>query len=212
MTIGEMHSEFERKLRNLDVVIDAPTSEISNIFYEALYKFIDKYYETFEEDERSRKALSLLTINDADVTITDASPQIVPNSYKATIPTDPELLYTVLELATIDSNVVMVKPITLDAYRTNLNNPFRKPWKNLVWRLDIIPNGDTKYHILVADSTAEITNYQLGYIKVPTKYTIEDDYDEEMEVPEIFQYEIIDMAIEMFLQSHNILNSNKQNV
>ena len=67
MNLGEMHSEIERKLRNLDIIIDTPTTELSSIIYECVYKFIDKYYKTFEEDERSRKALGLLTI-ETDIT------------------------------------------------------------------------------------------------------------------------------------------------
>ena len=98
MNLGEMHSEIERKLRNLDVIIDTPTTELSSIIYECVYKFIDKYYKTFEEDERSRKALGLLTI-ETDITPSSADP-IFPNSYRATLPTNPELLYTVLEIVT----------------------------------------------------------------------------------------------------------------
>ena len=128
MTIGEMHSEIERKLRNLDVIIDTPTSELSKILIECEYAFIDKYYATFEEDERSRKALSLLTI-ETDITPTDPG-TILPDSVDCIIPT--EAIYTVLEVATLDGDLVKVKPITLDSYRTNLNNPFKKPYSKMV--------------------------------------------------------------------------------
>lgn len=202
-----MHSEIERKLRNLDVVIDTPTSELSKILLECEYEFIDKYYTTFEEDERSRKALSLLTI---ETDITPGAGAILPNSFDCIIPT--EAIYTVLEVATLDGDLVKVKPITLDSYRTNLNNPFKKPYNKLVWRVDMIPTGGTdKLHILVAPSGGTISNYQIGYIKEPEKYTIEDNYDDEMEVPEIFQYEIIDMTVNKFLQSYSILNSKEEN-
>lgn len=205
-----MHSEIERKLRNLDVVIDTPTSELSNILYECEYKFIDKYYAIFEEDERARKALGLLTI-ETDI-VPDATSPILPNSYKATLPTNPELLYTVLEIGTLDGVQVKVKPITLDAYRTNLKNPFKNPYTGLVWRLELIPSGtSTKLHVLVVPSGGVLSSYKLGYIKKPIKYTIEDNPTDTMEIPEIFQYEIIDMAVEMYLKSYTIFNS-KQNV
>lgn len=206
MNLGEMHSEIERKLRNLDVIIDTPTTELSSIIYECVYKFIDKYYKTFEEDERSRKALGLLTIK-TDITPSSADP-IFPNSYRATLPTNPELLYTVLEIVTLDGVEVKVKPISLDAYRTNLKNPFKNPYNNLVWRLELIPSGTTtKIHILVVPAGSTLTNYKLGYIKNPTKYTIEDNPTSELEIPDIFQYEIIDMAVEMFLNSYSLLNT-----
>jgi len=211
MTIAEMHSELERKLRNLDVVLDIPTSEISKTFYEALYKFIDKYYETFEEDERSRKALSLLTVN---TTIEPTVSTVLENSYEAIIPS--EVLYVVLELVTINGEVVKVKPTTLDSYRINLDNPFKKPYSKLVWRVEMIPTRTSnKLHLLILQSGTTLTGacYTLGYIKKPTYMAIEDSTSgtDEMEVPEIFQYEIIDMALQMLLQSHSILNS-KQNV
>ena len=206
MNLGEMHSEIERKLRNLDVIIDTPTTELSSIIYECVYKFIDKYYKTFEEDERSRKALGLLTI-ETDITPSSADP-IFPNSYRATLPTNPELLYTVLEIVTLDGVEVKVKPISLDAYRTSLKNPFKNPYNNLVWRLELIPSGTTtKIHILVVPAGSTLTNYKLGYIKNPTKYTIEDNPTSELEIPDIFQYEIIDMAVEMFLNSYSLLNT-----
>ncbi|HPQ79725.1 MAG TPA: hypothetical protein PLG47_04695 [Candidatus Dojkabacteria bacterium] len=211
MTIAEMHSELERKLRNLDVVLDIPTSEISKTFYEALYKFIDKYYETFEEDEKSRKALSLLTVN---TTIEPTVSTVLENSYEAIIPS--EVLYVVLELVTISGEVVKVKPTTLDSYRINLDNPFKKPYSKLVWRVEMIPTRTSnKLHLLILQSGTTLTGacYTLGYIKKPTYMAIEDSTSgtDEMEVPEIFQYEIIDMALQMLLQSHSILNS-KQNV
>ena len=206
MNLGEMHSEIERKLRNLDVIIDTPTTELSSIIYECVYKFIDKYYKTFEEDERSRKALGLLTI-ETDITPSSADP-IFPNSYRATLPTNPELLYTVLEIVTLDGVEVKVKPISLDAYRTSLKNPFKNPYNNLVWRLELIPSGTTtKIHILVVPAGSTLTNYKLGYIKNPTKYTIEDNPTSELEIPDVFQYEIIDMAVEMFLNSYSLLNT-----
>lgn len=208
MTLAEMHKEFERKLRNMDIILDTPTSEISDIFYEAEYVFIDKYYDTFEENEKSRKALSLLTV-ETDITPDDTSP-ILPNSYKAAIPE--ETLYVVFEIATLDGIPVKVKPISLDGYNTNLNNPFKKPYTKLVWRVEMIPIGTTsKLHILVSPLGGIISNYQIGYIKIPTKYTIETNPSDEMEVPEIFQYEIIDMAIQMFLNSHQILNNRNEN-
>ena len=206
MNLGEMHSEIERKLRNLDIIIDTPTTELSSIIYECVYKFIDKYYKTFEEDERSRKALGLLTI-ETDITPSSADP-IFPNSYRATLPTNPKLLYTVLEIVTLDGVEVKVKPISLDAYRTNLKNSFKNPYNNLVWRLELIPSGTTtKIHILVVPAGSTLTNYKLGYIKNPTKYTIEDNPTSELEIPDIFQYEIIDMAVEMFLNSYSLLNT-----
>ena len=110
-----MHSEFERKLRNLDVTIDIPTSEISSAFYEALYKFIDKYYATFEEDEKSRKALGLLTITES---LTPSSSAIISTTaYDVDLTglTYP-IIYTVLELVTMDGEIVKVQPITLVSY------------------------------------------------------------------------------------------------
>ena len=78
----------------------------------------------------------------------------------------------------------------------------------MVWRLELIPSGTTtKIHILVVPAGSTLTNYKLGYIKNPTKYTIEDNPTSELEIPDIFQYEIIDMAVEMFLNSYSLLNT-----
>ncbi|HOU76073.1 MAG TPA: hypothetical protein PK957_03045 [Candidatus Dojkabacteria bacterium] len=210
MTLAEMHNEFERKIRNLDLVIDMPTGEISSIFYECLYDLIDKYYAEFEDNEKARKALSLLTVSEV-LNVTAST--ILPNSVQAVLPTD--LLYTVLEVANVRVGTTdyksKVRPISLDSYQSNIRNPFKKPYEYLVWRAEIIDDGGTnRLHVLVHQSGASITSYQVGYIREPNKYTIEDNPTSEIEVPDVFQWEIIDMAVDMFLKSNSILNSNNK--
>lgn len=195
MNLVRMQYEIMRKLDTLDLRIDIKSSEISSIINEELYKFIDKYYALYEDDEKARKALSLLTKN-ATITSFTSTSSIIPNSVQATLPAD--LLYTTLELATISGSVTNVKPITLDTYKRNVSNPFKKPYNKMVWRLELRYDpplsGSQKAHTLISDGT--ITNYTIGYIKTPTRYTIEDNPTSEIQIPEIYQWDLIDDVVE----------------
>ena len=109
------------------------------------------------------------------------------------LPTD--FLYTIQEEATIEdpcatqpvdtaepkiTKIIEVKPITHDYYLKNKKNPYKKPYDELVWRLDFskvkfssTPNGGTaenkehKRHELITDANTTVTEYRVRYIKKP---------------------------------------------
>ena len=182
MDAAEMQEEFlilYDKITNFD----APgytDEEISRFLSRAQERFIlhvynpmaNKYVTGFEGTEKRRKDLSAL-VRDVDIT-----PAILQTGAKADgkffeLPTD--FLYTIQEEAEISSSDpcynpstgVEVKPITHDYYLKNKKNPYKKPYGELIWRLDFSPNVAAKRHELITDTATTVTKYSVRYIKKP---------------------------------------------
>jgi hypothetical protein len=62
-----------------------------------------------------------------------------------------------------------VKPVTYDMYNQNIENPFRKPYKKLVWRLVY----NTNQYELITDGTYKIYKYILRYLRNPRPIIIQ---------------------------------------
>ncbi len=70
---------------------------------------------------------------------------------------------------------VKVKPKTHDEYHADINNPFAKPYHELVWRMDYqkqtyaegITAGNKARHELITDGTYAVSRYRLRYIRRP---------------------------------------------
>lgn len=62
-----------------------------------------------------------------------------------------------------------IKPITHDFYQANLENPFKKPYSKVLWRLDY--NGK---HEIIHDGKTEIKEYKIRYIKQPNPIIVSD--------------------------------------
>lgn len=86
-----------------------------------------------------------------------------------------------------------IKPITHDYYAANIRNPFKQPYKNLVWRMDIdrsmkgygMENNGVDGNIVMYEPTSKrvelITNgssiidYYLRYISYPRRIVVDED-------------------------------------
>lgn len=66
---------------------------------------------------------------------------------------------------------LLIKVIKHDEFSINWINPFKRPYKELCWRMDyssLNPNTTAKRHELITDGTYHIVNYSIRYYKKPT--------------------------------------------
>jgi hypothetical protein len=167
----------------------------------------NQYGEGVEETEKRRKDLSELT---RDVTITGGSTNtsnqtgVSPNGEFFDLPVG--FLYTLREeiLATsddacINGTRIKVKPITHDEYTVNVRNPFKKPSKNVSWRLDFSrditqgANNPHQRHEIITSADYTVDEYYVRYLKVPIEVSIANGIDCEFN-PSVHD-EIIDIAV-----------------
>lgn len=208
MTQRELHKSFLAQIHNYDVdsQYEFQTHEVSIFLTKAYREIVDKYYSDFERSEKSRKILSKL-VNVTQVTnITSTNDYY--NGYKVNLTgVTPTILYNLSEEGVLESTTpatTLIKPITLDAYAANTDNPFKKPWKNLIWRLDV---GDgTQQVILIANST--VLAYNLTYLQQPE--TIDVTSSTSILINEEAHNEIVDRAVQLALQSIQINSNLKQ--
>ena len=114
----------------------------------------NKYLTGFEGSEKRRKDLSALV---RDIVVVPATVQTDSKVDGTFFELPADFLYTIQEEAKITSTNtcynlnegVEVKPITHDYYHKNKKNPYKKPYGELIWRLDFSNNGTSKRHELV---------------------------------------------------------------
>ena len=165
MTQREMHESFLAQIHNFDVdsEYEFQTHEINIFLTKAYREVVDELYKDFEKDERVRKILNPL-VNAGTINFFAAS-TVYSNAYSADLSTfDPEVLYVLTEeLTTSGANRSRVKVVTLDSYTANKENPFKKPYKKLAWRLDI-GDGSLLHYII---STYIPIVYYVTYLRQP---------------------------------------------
>jgi hypothetical protein len=143
---------------------------------------------SFEGSEKRRRQLSELVrdykkysqLDASGVTLgrgVDTTPpytgtdRIVESSQMYQIPND--VMYILQETVTlsdpndvnINGSIVNVIPVTHDEYNVKKNNPFQKPNKRKVWRMDLFMDGANMKVELIA--TSRIDMYHMRYLKVP---------------------------------------------
>ena len=218
MTANEMSFEFQV---GADVVASdgAPgytDEEIGILLTKAQERFVkqkytskgNKYFKGFEGSEKRRKDLSEL-IRTANLTNADLSASQVDvhrNGFFYDLPAD--MLYSVSEIVTTDIEdcsvvgttplltQIEVQPVTHDEYNININNPHKKPYNKLVWRLDY--NSDE--HELITDGSYGITGYQIRYLKKPTSIIVDNTIpinQIDSELDSSTHREIVDEAIKI---------------
>ena len=171
-----------------------------NIVKQRYHPSGNKYGEGFEETEKRRKDLKELTENvlllntgETGAGVTGAGQPFtaaynLPNGTFWKLPVD--FMWTLSEAAdiTLSSTNDMyacnsshaltnrrVLPKTHDEYLADKDNPFAKPYYNLVWRMDfdredhttgITADNQTR-HELITDGTYDVDRYRLRYVRRP---------------------------------------------
>ena len=214
MTNLELQLKFTQRLGNhLSNAIDIRTIDIEYYLSEGLRKFVNLWYLKFEYDEAARKRLNSL-VNNAILTADYGGS--FPKSLVYELPENCK--YVVQERCTINlldchnaptiKEGVKIKPIKLDYYNFHVNNPFKKPYNNLVWRMDI---GSKRHTLIYGADTINITNYYITYIKNPNPITLLTGTPETTtcEISEEFHEEILDKAVETAIEIFSLTNSFK---
>jgi len=215
MTFLELQARFELRLQNhINKKLDIRTLDIEFYLNEGYRRFVEQWYINFESNESARKRLSPLVVS----TVLDRATYYVSaddykNSEKWQLPTD--LRYFVLEQADLSltdchgdpttKTYVKVIPIKLDYYNFHVDNPFKKPYEDLVWRID---DGSETSTLVRGDNITQIDNYRITYIKNPSTITLLSGTPEtsEVEIYNEFTEEIIEKALEVAISTLQLIN------
>lgn len=218
MNIQEMQLYFLMGLKSdYKIEFDIPTIQIEAFLNEAQRRLVEAYYSKFESDEKSRKVLSIL-VNNVDLTRTSVSATttgLLPNGEYWELPTD--CMYSLKEEATLNVNAceeitavtgdytrVYIKPINMDYYSKNIKNPFKKPYTDMVWRIDSSLGSTPQLHMLITGGTYRTQTYHLSYLSYPTVMSIASQTD--CILPEMVHQDIVDEAIKIAME---VIKTNK---
>ena len=161
--------------------------QISAVLTKAQMRVFKRHYaptdnqfgQGFESTEERRRDLEQFI---KGATLSESSDQIGihPGGVFYDLPTD--FLYAIEEsLVTSDStpSEITVVPVRHDQYRANINNPYKKPYENLAWRMDYSreDHGDdggdaltgrtAKRTEIITKSGSTISSYRVRYIMMP---------------------------------------------
>ena len=215
MTAVEMQYNFELKLGYFHSLDKPFTSvDVSNFLNQAQDIYIDQKYSDkfrresyFEADEKIRSELGAL-IKAYEATgsaLVSAENPLYDSSKMINMPSD--YYYSIWELcrvsyidcngasATYDARVL---PIRHDEANENINNPYRKPYKKLVWRLDYGLTGSKKHEIITGENYT-ISSYKMRYIKKPRQININGQVS--CELHENTHDEIVNIAVELAMRT-----------
>jgi len=217
MTAQEMQYNFELKLGELDKLDKKFTSYDINMFLNASQDdLVEGFYSArinpqsryFEMDERARAMLALLiestVIPSSSFPTPDAD--LHPNAVFVLLPAN--FLYALEEQCSIsytDCNSATttkqsrVLPITHDEYTINIDNVYKKPWRDLVWRMDFGDTDGKKKHELIYGEGITINYYRLRYLRTPSAINIVAGTD--CELNPILHEEVVDRAVAAAIKS-----------
>ena len=194
----------------------------------------NKYKKGFEDDEKRRRDLEQLIkpalYNAVDPTgallsagvenITKEVDQDGTHPDGALFGLPDDFLYAIEEAATLRTNVSAgvdpltsestVKPVRHDEYLANIKNPYKKPYKDLLWRMDISrlthaigsPDASNKRTEIIIPTPDTITyyldKYRLRYLSMPPAIVVDElDTDNQVHciLDESLHGDIVDEAV-----------------
>lgn len=231
MTANEMKFNFQLKFDSL-FEFSAPAyddRQISYLLTEAQFRvFIrrynplaNKYQKGFEADEQRRRDLEQLikpAFYDSDemavpedgveeISLSTEQGGVHPNGVFMDMPSD--FLYSVEEAVklTDEPTEAWVKPVRHDEYLANINNPYKQPYKDLIWRMDIsrfqhaagtATAASAKRTELVLPEGYTLDTYRIRYLATPPGITV-DEFDPSNQahciLDETLHREIVDEAV-----------------
>jgi hypothetical protein len=222
MTAKEMQYNFELKFgqhdqldkkftsHDVDIFLNAAQDDLVEGFYSARVNPQSRY---FEMDERARAMMALLIESTVIVDTGEGSGQWITNDSALhenaifiILPAD--FLYALEEqcsISYIDCNLMTttkqsrVLPVTHDEYTINIDNVYKKPWRDLVWRMDFGDGDGKKMHELIYGTDIIINSYRLRYLRTPIAINIVAGTD--CELNPILHEEIVDRAVTAAVKS-----------
>ena len=185
MTVNEIIEGFNLRYNNaLEGAPEIDLYEMSLYLTISQIEIVKEYYDkdkdpnsSFELKERARRVLNELVKLESMTSKTESGRGIVSESKFYEMNAEP--MFIVLETAALssssslyDGKVVEVIPITHDNFMTDYYNPFRKPNKNKVWRLDISKEASkTTFEVV---SIEDLTSYNVRYVAHPDPIILTD--------------------------------------
>jgi hypothetical protein len=138
--------------------------EISSYLTKAQLSIVQELYtSSFEGYEFNRRSLNELVIDEqvTDEIVSNRGLTVDSKFYELSN----NVMFMVIETATLDGKVCEVKPTTHDDFVKSYNNPFRTPNKRKAWRIDL-SKQDAKTTVELV-SKYPISKYQVRYVKYP---------------------------------------------
>jgi len=185
----EMHTEFKFLMDKVDSAASPSflADEIDRLLNIAQHKFITKRAfgnnvrgTGFEEDQKRRDDLRTLVKNHTNKSAIVDPAEAKPNGFLFKLPDD--YRHSINEEAVIStkdvtasSRRVGVKPITHDRYNKIIDDPFNKPGKDTVYRLDFGGKNNTSQIELITGGGQKVDEYHLRYLQEPPQIGIESD-------------------------------------
>jgi len=137
----------------------------------------NKYRDGFEQSLKRRNDLNELVKGALSVTEVNSSDGLEDNSQFFKVLDEVYMIIQEKSFVTssdtcVDKTYIKTKPVTHDEYNIQLDNPFKKPDKTVVWRLDYYTSGSNKVVELISPYT--ITKYRYRYVKYPSPIVLTD--------------------------------------
>lgn len=221
MTANDLKYSFLQQL-DKDFQYGAPAYDdvgISNWLTKAQLRVFKRYYKpgedgySFEMNEISGRALEQLIRSSSTFT---ASSQVGVHPQGTFFNLPDDFYLAIEESAKTDEkeDEVHVKYISHDEYRINLKNPYKKPSKDLIWRMNFSredfgeAGGDEftgrtfkRIELIVKDKAAyPVTDYRIRYLAYPPDIVCDEYNPSEQRhciLDDSLHDEIIDEAVKM---------------
>lgn len=181
----------------------------------------NKYQKGFEQSSKRRNDLKELIRNYKTTLQLSSSDGIDGKSVFFRIPSNvfiiiQEKAKVISEDSCVNNTYITVVPKTHDEYSKQINNPFKKPDKKNIWRMDYYSqNGSNKNIELI--SNYQITEYQCRYVIYPSPIVLGDlvslfpgenltidnvAQEQTCKLSESVHREILDRAVELALADY----------
>ena len=227
MTANEMKNEFlllYDKITNFNSpgYTDDEISKFLSIAQERIAKHRyeyqgNKYGDGFEETEKRRKELQGLVQSSVDSTgalkttiSSDQTGKTLPNSVIYDLPSDLWLPITEWVTSTVCHKTRTVVPVTHDEVIFQIDNPFQKPNKRKVWRLDTFKLNDIFRHEIISNGDP-IEEYHVQYLKKPSEIVVGDS-PVNCELHDLIHRDIVSEAVNIALETVQEQRFNTQSV
>lgn len=169
----------------------------------------NKYQLGFEGNEKRRRDLANLIVSLNVVIISSNSTADIHGNnwitnvyyskskgYQLNLPKN--VLFIIEEGVSIDDTsgyTVKVKPVTHDYITVNINNPYKQPNEDLVWRTTLADVGDSKIIELICNNI-EPLSYFVRYIKYPVRIDFDNNINCELDqsLKELLVDEMVQIA------------------
>lgn len=216
MNAVEMIYAFEQFLGTLDLTLEKPkTADTIDFLNLAQGEMHSEYYRGLDVNENAKKLLAPFQSLDHEITTFVPFPGAMFNAVRVVLPD--ELQYVIREELEVNVDrygrigvgngptVREVRPINYDYYNANKDNPVRKPYYNVSWRLDARYFADakavTQEHLLIMAPGIVPVKYFISYVRSITDLT--NNVLSVSEFPAWHHDDIVKFAVGLYAQARS---------